>query len=157
MAYLVGLWRARGDSSVSLTVKVRAIDPTGLVDYAGRMVRHRGEQFDEIYCVVDVDEFDIATAVRTAANRGIELAVSNPCFELWLLLHHEDCTAYVDGYAAVVRRLRKHLPAYAKADLDFADFADSVAAAIERAKALEAGRNPSTTIWLLVERIVERR
>ncbi len=25
------------------------------------------------------------------------LWVSDPCFELWLLLHFEDCTAHLDG------------------------------------------------------------
>ncbi|MEV6871951.1 RloB family protein [Amycolatopsis sp. NPDC051128] len=56
---------------------------------------------------------------------GVNLAVSNPCFEYWLLLHFEACAVPL------------------------------VAAAVERARHPEAGhvRNPSTQVGFLVERM----
>ncbi|WP_204016851.1 RloB family protein, partial [Sphaerimonospora thailandensis] len=30
----------------------------------------------------------------------INLAISNPCFELWLILHYRDCGAFVDTDSA---------------------------------------------------------
>jgi hypothetical protein len=87
------------------------------------------------------------------------MAVSNPCFELWLLLHHEECTAALNDYDAVLRRLRRHVPDYAKQTLSFARFAPGVSLAVTRAKSLDpSGRdyahNPSSSLWRLVETIV---
>jgi hypothetical protein len=35
-------------------------------------------------------------AVDLARAHGIRLAVSNPCFELWLILHHQDYSRFAD-------------------------------------------------------------
>jgi RloB-like protein len=110
----------------------------------------------------DVDNFDIADAAGLASAKGIDMAVSNPCFELWLLLHHEGCYAYLSGYPAVLARLRKHVPTYDKTRLVFADFSTGVTTAIKHAKKLdptgeEHAKNPSTSVWRLVEEIVGER
>lgn len=45
---------------------------------------------DELWAVFDVDQQKVqslAGAVQVAKSRGVRLAGSNPCFELWLLLH----------------------------------------------------------------------
>ena len=53
--------------------------------------------FDEIWCVFDVDDHpDIRRAQQEAKDSGIRTVVSSPCFELWLLLHKQDQTAYID-------------------------------------------------------------
>jgi hypothetical protein len=137
-------------------VTYKALDPISLVRHAARLAGHRGEKFEHIWCVVDVDQFDIATAEREAARHGVELAVSNPCFELWLLLHFEDCTAHLDGYPGAVQRLRRHVPAYDKTRLNFRDLANGVPAAVKRAKGLDPERNPSSGVWRLVERVMEQ-
>nr|WP_176929800.1 RloB family protein [Lentzea albidocapillata] len=93
---------------------------------------------------------DIAEAIAAAESAGISLAVSNPCFEVWLILHFADCTAGVAGPKAAEDKLRKHMPGYAKGTLDFAVLAGKVDKAVERAKALGAG-NPSSDMWRLVE------
>jgi hypothetical protein len=81
-----------------------------------------------------------------------------PCFELWLLLHQQDYTftSYVDGYDDAVARLRNYLPNYDKSQLDFADFAAGVSRAIEKAKVLDPGKNPSSSVWQLVEKMMEQ-
>ncbi|MCB9390355.1 MAG: RloB domain-containing protein [Acidimicrobiia bacterium] len=38
----------------------------------------------------------ISTTQSTRLNSAIGVALSNPCFELWVVLHHEDQTAHVD-------------------------------------------------------------
>ncbi len=35
-------------------------------------------------------------AVELAQARNIRLAISNPCFELWLILHHRDYSRFAD-------------------------------------------------------------
>jgi hypothetical protein len=154
-SYLAGHIHTSG-STVGMRVAYKALDPVSLVRHAARLAGHRRQEFGEVWCVVDVDEFDIAAAAQEGARRGIELAVSDPCFELWLLLHYEDCTAHLDGYPAAAQRLRKHLPAYDKASLDFRDFVGGVPAAVKRAKGLDPERNPSTGVWRLVERVMEQ-
>jgi hypothetical protein len=105
-----------------------------------------------------VDEFDIREAVRTAREHGVNLAISNPCFELWLLLHFEQCRSHLRGYEAVVVKLKEHVPDYDK-EVSFRHFESRVTTAIENAKSLDASgndhdKNPSTSVWRLVETIV---
>lgn len=116
--------------------------------------------YDEIWCVFDVDEHaKLADARQQARDKGIELAVSNPCFELWALLHFQSQTAYLERQAAR-SRLKAHLPGYDK-DLPFARLRTSYGEAVRRAAQLERrceergcpGDNPSTGVHRLTERI----
>lgn len=122
--------------------------PKRLIKLAARYAVRNSGCYDEVWCVIDVDEFDIEPTVRLAKESGVRLAVSNPCFELWLFLHQEDynSTNYVDGYDDAVARLRNYLPNYDKSQLDFADCASGVSRAIEKAKVLDPGKNPSTDV-----------
>ena len=64
------------------------------------------------------------------------MAVSNPCFEVWLILHFADCAAGISSPKAAAEKLRRHLPDYSKGALDFAvlaervEFADRVVTAL---------------------------
>lgn len=109
----------------------------------------------------DVDDYaeDVARAVPTARRAKISLAISNPCFEFWLLLHFADHTAWLKGPEAVKAQLCRHLSSYDKTKVDFATFAPRIADAVERGRQLtESGRthtdNPSTTMWQLALTIV---
>jgi hypothetical protein len=109
-----------------------------------------------IVCGSERTEPQYLTGLRNALDN---LAVSNPCFELWLLLHHEDCRVSLPDCRATSARLRKHLPSFDKTRLDFANFAKKVPDAIDRAKALDPMatnhlQNPSTSVWRLVEKIM---
>lgn len=58
-----------------------------------------GPDFDQIWCVFDTDEHpNLKQTLAEAANSGVLTAVSNPCFELWLVLHVEDQNAHVHGH-----------------------------------------------------------
>lgn len=125
-----------------------------------RRSRDANLAYDEVWCVFDVDEHARADADRQlAANEAVNLAVSNPCFELWLLLHLADHAAHLTA-AQAGRLVRKHLPAYDK-HLRFHDFAAGYGDAVRRAESLgrrlaDAGRtdgNPSTGVHRLTERI----
>lgn len=155
-AYLDGLRRLT--PSVTLKPEVKVGSPVQLVRHAQKRRERDPAGFDEFWCVVDVDDFDIDEAVVAARLARISLAVSNPCFELWLILHFNDCTAGLSGAKEAMARLRKCLPNYEKGGLDFASFAGRVADATERAKSLEATglANPSTGVWRLVELVLSR-
>jgi hypothetical protein len=121
-------------------------------------------RYDEVWCVFDVDEHPLshlAEVRQIARNNEIHLAVSNPCFELWALLHFEDHTAFLNTRGAQ-KRLRLHLPRYRKA-LPFKRLHFNYAKAVRRAEELERrrkdaddpGGNPSTSVHRLTERIRE--
>ncbi|SDO06645.1 RloB-like protein [Lentzea jiangxiensis] len=147
-AYLDGMKRLSKPVTLKPVVKVGS--PAQLVRYAAKRRQADRGGFDEYWCVVDVDEFDIGEAVAAAGAEGISLAVSNPCFEVWLILHFADCTAGISSPKAAAEKLRKHMPGYAKGALDFAVLAERVDQAVERAKALGSD-NPSSDVWRLVE------
>lgn len=71
-----------------------------LKEHARDIRRGRSPQFDVLWCVFDVDEHhSLQEALQRAAKHGINVAVSNPCFEIWLWWHHSDQTAEVDRTA----------------------------------------------------------
>jgi hypothetical protein len=159
--YFEGVKGAYHRLTISIIVRGSGVVPDQLVRAAAAYRDRRPDSYDEVWCIIDVDEFEVSAAVLEAGRRGVNLAISNPCFELWLLLHHAERTAYCSGYAEVVRLLKKHVRAYDKARIRFVDFADGLADAIGRARKLDATgenwqRNPSTSVWRLVEQIVEK-
>jgi hypothetical protein len=118
--------------------------------------------YDEVWCVFDVDEHPhLPDARQQARDNEIDLAVSNPCFELWALLHFQDHTAHIERRDAR-RRLKRHLPEYDKA-LPFARLHPKYADAVRRSQELDRrredaddpGGNPSTGVHRLTERIRE--
>lgn len=139
---------------VPITVKYKVDAPHNLVGYAARLRDQYREEFDAVWCVVDVDEFDIPAAVRLAGRTQVNLAVSNPCFEVWLLLHFADHRAHVTDYRAARDLLARHVPGYDK-KLDFATFDPRVEDAVARAALLGPG-NPSSGVGRLVETVLRR-
>src|SRR5262249_19864713 len=123
--YFAGLRDSMHSRAIDIVITQQAKAPAQVVQHAVTFAQHSTKDFDEIWCVVDVDEFDLESAVRTAQQHGVELAVSNPCFEFWLLLHHDDCRAVLADCTAAHRRLQKHV------------------------------LHPSTSVWRLVERMTE--
>lgn len=95
----------RENPQIKIDLAESGMVPLSLVDRARQYMeqnrraqrRMRTPDFDEIWCVFDVDEhLHIKRAQQEAKDSGIRTVVSNPCFELWLLLHKQDQTAYID-------------------------------------------------------------
>jgi len=69
----------------------------------------RGD-YDEIFCVVDVDEHpSLQDAIQKANANDIELIISNPCFEYWHLLHFEKTSKAYTRRDALYSQLKAHL------------------------------------------------
>jgi hypothetical protein len=103
---------------------------------------------DERWLLLDVDHYLESThtptflnAIRRARNLGINVALSKPSFELWLLLHHvepSEVATLADAHE-VETKLRLALGAYNKTRLSESDFPlSSVAKAHARARAIDA-------------------
>lgn len=84
-----------------------------------RMVELRHEQrrnpsakADTVWAVFDRDEHHKVTeAIEGCEGCGAQVAYSNPCFEVWLILHHDDYHA-ADDHHQVQKRYQKLDPAY---------------------------------------------
>jgi hypothetical protein len=78
------------------------------VDARTRAKQEEGE-IDEFWCVFDVEwpknHPGLNEAIAIAKANEINLAISNPCFELWLALHFKDHRGWLDNDDA--RRLRR--------------------------------------------------
>lgn len=110
-------------AEIILAENTKGSAPINVVECAQAKCKERGG-YDRVYCVFDRDgheSFDSARAKITAlAGRKkplpIEEAISIPCFELWVLLHHEMTDAPFHRCADVIARVRRHMPGYQKAD-----------------------------------------
>lgn len=95
--YLEGFAAAHGNSLVKLKIVAAAGVPMTIVNSAteAKLGFFRSKdsftRYDQIWAVFDRDAHDnVEQAISTAKARGIKVAFSNPCFEVWLLLHHTE-------------------------------------------------------------------
>ena len=111
-----------------------------------------------MWCVFDVDDHPrVADARQMAADNGIELAISNPCFELWLLLHFRDGPGM--QHRDKIKELLVHYVQGYDKNVKFSEFSAGYQQAVTRAKRLDnsaesdgnAGRNPTTGVYRLTE------
>lgn len=124
--------------------------PVNVVRGAAR--RRQRDDFDEAWAVCDVDDFATEPATRESAANDVNLAWSNPCFEVWLLLHYGNCTRFVENAKRARDLLREHDPSWDKTRLDFGNFRDRVEDACQRADRLDPppDGNPSTSVGHIV-------
>jgi RloB-like protein len=129
-------------------------------EVAARRRRDENLRFDEVWCVFDVDMHPLLPEARQQANdNGIHVALSNPCFELWMLLHFQDQHAHIER-GAVQHLCRQHIPGYRKTP-PCEELAEYYGRALARAVELDRwhqtrgteGANPSTGVYRLLEKM----
>ena len=79
----------------------------------------------------------LSKARKMADAKGIQIALSNPCFEFWYLLHFQYTTKFFKDYPAVKNALTTYLPDYEKAGDVYNQLAEHTAIAIQNAKRVE--------------------
>ena len=120
---------------------------------------------DERWLVADVDrqrgQF-LGEVTRAAQESGYSLALSNPCFELWLLLHFQDADFSDADCHAVIERLRPYTDGHNKAKIKLDVYTlDKIREAAGRARVLSGEREtrwphfPGTHLFKLVERLLQ--
>lgn len=170
--YLRGVVVSLRSSAVEVVIHHERGGPKKVVEMAKRarasaaaLAKRQDDPFlayDEVWCVFDRDEHPhFNAAIDMAQANGLQLAVSNPCFELWLLLHFRESPGarHRDELALLLRR--DHVPSYDKG-VQFGELAAGVKHAITRAERLaqEAARlgedphkNPTTGVFRLIRAI----
>lgn len=120
---------------------------------------------DEAWVVLDRDSWtdeQLSEIARWAEqDERYNLAVSNPQFEFWLLLHLEDGHG-VQSRRECETRLRRALPSFRKNRVECDKFCPHVEIAIDRAREKDHGREDwpdktGSTVYRLVERILSNK
>jgi RloB-like protein len=149
-----------GAEGVPLTLVTNARDCQSRAADAAKREKDENLLYDQVWCIFDRDDHPhFKEAIKMAADNGLYLAVSVPCFELWLLLHFRENPG-LRHRNELRRLLEKHIIRYDKT-VDFGLFVQGYRLAHRRAAALdehcrqdnEAFRNPSTGVYRLTEQI----
>ena len=148
-------------------------DPTKLAESIRK--RWDAEEADErtgdmAFVVVDLDNNEEkAKGIQQleARNRVEKFIVSNPCFEVWYLLHYGFSTKSYINADAVIRELQKHYSEYEKTSDMYPLLKDKMGNAITNAEKLEeyhkaekhphpdSSCNPYTDVHKLVKIITQ--
>lgn len=135
---------------------------------------------DEFWIISDVDsnldnhKKAFENAILECEKKGYKYAISNPFFEIWLLLHHDEVSEEDRKYAVTekhhyektnhfkIRLAEKGAPLKGGKHLNFQHYSDEkVRLAVKRAKELMEGKNekiPSdygTYVYQIVEEILD--
>ncbi|WP_302889256.1 RloB family protein [uncultured Acidaminococcus sp.] len=128
-----------------------------------------GRNGDEVYVLLDADseqykEEQIKEAISIGKNKNVNVIISNPCFELWFLLHFEYTTKYFSSNRELIKELKRYIKNYEK-NLDvFTMLEDKQMDALKNAKKLHSVhaetrkqlghvQNPETDIDILVDKL----
>jgi hypothetical protein len=151
-------------------------DPSKIAEVAGKKSSQLGcsakggkklesyEMRDEVWAVFDRDiHARFEEAIKSCNDLGVHVARSNPCFEVWLILHFVDYHK-PDHRHSVQKTLQKHCPEYDPKrgkNVNCAVLIKNIAQAEARAELQLAQRSeeripfgaPSTTVFQLTRKI----
>ena len=164
-------WRRRYRDRVLVEIDPYRGGPLQLVEHAVEAKRietregkrGRGRPHNQIWCVFDRDEHpNFVQAVDLANRHDIKLAISNPCIELWFILHFENPTTYLERQAAQRRAAELLGCSKVLTDTALSALAERYDQARKHAIKLDEkhagdgsppGSNPSSGMWRLIDLI----
>ncbi|MFD5556841.1 RloB family protein [Streptomyces sp. NPDC127068] len=172
--YFNGLRRELKALPVTICIGGTHGEPKSLVlaavrhkERAARSAADRYTAYDEVWCVVDVEaprqHPSLDEALALARQSRIKVALTNPCFELWLLLHFADVSAYRTS-AEVQRAAEKGLACGYTVEKKQVDYerlcgpqGHNYTRARTRARAMRAGNPDGRRVnpWTDVDELVE--
>ncbi|RKZ53200.1 MAG: RloB domain-containing protein [Candidatus Parabeggiatoa sp. nov. 3] len=129
---------------------------------------HELEANDELWLMIDVDRWQTQTlskVTKEAKDSGFQLAISNPCFETWLLCHYILPTITTGACKKITEQLENelkqvHNSGYNKAKLNTDYFKPYVKQAVQNAKQLDKNKKArwphqvGTHVYKVVEQLV---
>jgi hypothetical protein len=119
---------------------------------------------DELWLVIDRDawdEADLDVVCKQAKSMGYFVALSNPCFELWLYLHIENNRHFTDRHQCQREfgKVHKSYSDKGKSGYEVKPLMKLIAKAIQRSKAIDVHptepwpKSQATRVYLLAERL----
>ncbi len=152
--------------AIDITIEAKGMVPVTLVEHARTDKQSTRDEIDQYWCVFDVESPqphpNLDRATQIARDNDIHTAISNPCFELWLILHLKAQNAYLSTDDAV--RLRRELDSSDGKHLDPAVYRPKLQEAMVRASRLRKRHendgtdfpqdNPSSSFDLFVSTVM---
>ena len=151
--YFEGLKERCHRPGIYIHVLVRDDSSLSSPEYVlGELDRFRGEyslrEGDQLWLLMDRDAQSwkpamISAIAQDCQSRGYFLAVSNPCFEIWLFLHFEDVPNQIDARKQELERnadglLKSEVARHCSSSRSYIDhFLPHTETAIARAEALD--------------------
>ena len=102
--YVKNLRIKSGEVDDPVRVEADGVDPKTLVDDAAKLLyedkkdakKESYDPFAVVWAVTDVDDFGkngdkLRAAVDKGRQSGVEVIISNPCFDVWLIDHKQPC------------------------------------------------------------------
>ncbi|MDP1679763.1 MAG: RloB family protein [Candidatus Nitrotoga sp.] len=128
------------------------------VDVLRRLDDYRSDndvtEADQFWLVCDLDHWanhgNLQTALTLCGQKNYSMAVSNPCFELWLLLHFDVDLVGINALTIgkqkkeIEKKLKLELGSYSKSNYPTSALAANIHMAIKNAKEMD---NPPTVGW----------
>ena len=108
---------------------------------------------DKVFLMYDLDVDGMLEQLQKIPNT--ELIVSNPCVELWFLLHFQEQKTEISSEKCI-KKLQKVSKEYKKGTLSEDEkevLANNKELAVERAKKLAEFQNPSSMVYKLLEKL----
>ena len=140
--------------------------PSGVLKSLKKHLKNRPlDKGEEAWIVIDRDFWpseqieEVYKALSRMSPRGLyHLALSNPKFEFWILLHFEDGNG-VSADTNCDQKLKKYLPGYKKDLSCWNPTLNDLRLAIERAKRMDKEecdwpKKRGTTVYRLVEKLI---
>ncbi|MGK5086833.1 RloB family protein [Bdellovibrionota bacterium FG-2] len=128
------------------------------------VAKYRLDAEDRLFLVIDRDAWPdkaLSEVAQQCATKGHEMAVSNPCFELWIHLHFVEGTTGISSCKDFEDAIRRAVGEYNKANLKPEKFPrDAIVSAIGRAKQLDVSpddrwpQGVGTHVYRIVEAIL---
>jgi hypothetical protein len=119
---------------------------------------------DSLWLMVDTDRWidrhkvkNFRVVCQEARKKGYYLAISNPCFEVWLYLHFDELIGEFKLCKEIEAKIRNKVGSYNKSNLDLSLYEDKINDAIARAKALDTNprqywiKSTGTRVYKIVE------
>ncbi|MDX1968788.1 MAG: RloB family protein [Planctomycetaceae bacterium] len=104
----------------------------------------------------------LRSVLRSCAQAGYEVAISNPCFELWLLLHFCDAPQEIENCKSITQELSRIAGGYSKplgcrTEISVV----MIEAAMTRAAALDQNTHeipatPTTRVYRIMQVLISR-
>lgn len=151
-------------------------DPVGVVEDLLKSAKQEEldlKDGDMLACFIDVDfkngrDQELRAAMKLARQNNISVFLSNPCFEIWYLLHFRYSTKLYGSNEEVIKELGCYISDYSKSKDVYNLIENKIDQALLNTKRLESyhlenGTNdrlkklPSTEAYKLIEIILEKR
>lgn len=169
-------FKTRNSGVILMFPSTKDTDSLSLVEFAVQCLKEFDiniKEGDRVWCIYDTDinpqkQQQLDNARKLAKKFKINIALSNPCFEIWYLLHFKYSTSCFGSNESLIQELKEYIPDYDK-NIDVFKIVDEIKNNISYATAnamklndyhAELGRNleniecnPSTQVFEVIEYI----